>query len=393
MQSWRDLRTLPRPIWTLFFATLVNRTGSMALPFLTLYLIREAGFSALAAGGVLSFYGAVALVAGPLAGRLVDRVGPVRVMQGALLGTGLLQVLFPLAHTTGAVLALAGLWSMAAETYRPAALSATAALVPDGRRREAYALIRLAINLGMSVGPAVGGLLAGWDFRLVFLVDGATSLLAGVVLVAVGLPQRARPVGEQGGAPPWRLLAPLANPAMAVFLLALLCNALVSFQGESTMAVFLVNGLGLSPQIYGLLFTLNTVMIVALEIPLTARLTRFDPRHVLAVGVALTAVGFAALGWVQGIVGVVATVIVWTFGEMVFSPTSSAYVADLAPEGERGQYMGLYTAAHSLAFMIAAPLGLWSLDRFGRGHWGAVGVVGLFGAVVLLVRRRRPASA
>lgn len=383
MQSWRDLCTLPRPIWTLFFATLVNRTGSMALPFLSLYLISEAGFSAAAAGGVISIYGLVALLSGPVAGRLVDRVGSLRVMQGALLLTGLLQLCFPLAHSVAAVIGLAAAWSLVAEAYRPAALSATAALVPEGRRREAYALIRLAINLGMSIGPAVGGLLAGWDFRLIFLVDGCTSLLAAVVLILSGLPSGDGAALAVEARPPRSLLGPLRDPVMASFLLALICNALVGFQGESALPVYLVRDLGLSPRVYGLMFTLNTVMIVTMEIPLTGRLSRFQPRHVLAVGALLTALGFGAIGLAEGVWGVLATVVIWTFGEMVFSPTATAVVSELAPEGERGAYMGLYSAAHAAAFMLTAPLGLWSLDLLGRGHWAAVLVLGLVGVLGL----------
>ncbi|MDP2305132.1 MAG: MFS transporter [Pseudomonadota bacterium] len=393
MQAWRDLWNLPRSIWVLFFATLVNRTGTMALPFLVLYLTRDAGFSVSEAGAVLAAYGGVALLMGPIAGRLIDRVGARRVMQASLALTGLLQVAFPLASTPTSVVLLTMAWSATSEAYRPAGLSVTAELVEPGQRRQAYALIRMAINLGMSIGPAVGGLLAAWDFRAVFVVDGITSLLAAAVLIGVGLGGVAPAKGGSGDAvaaeapvvsAPSDGLVALRDPRMRAFLVGLVVLAMVAFQGESSMAVFLVDDLGLSTTTYGLLFTINTVLIVALEVPLTAAIARWDPHRTLALGAFLYALGFGALGLVHDVWGVIASVVVWSFGEMVFSPTSTAYVAEVAPEGQRGQYMGLYTSGYALAFMLAPLLGMLSLEHLGAGpHWALVFVAGSVATAIL----------
>ena len=387
MQAWRDLWTLPPAIWRLALATLVNRTGTMALPFLALYLTQSGGYSPTQAGAILAGYGVVAMVVGPIAGRVIDHVGAPRVMLASLVLTGLLQLAVPLAHGPAAMILLVLLWAMTAESFRPASLSVTAELVPVDRRREGYALIRLAINLGMSVGPAVGGLLAAWDFRAVFVVDGLTSLGAAAVLHFGGVgPVAPR---ERAARPRPNLFSPLRDVRMRRFLLGNIVLAVVSFQGESSMALYLVRDLGLSTAIYGLMFTLNTVMIVAMEIPLTRLLQPWRPHRTLALGAALTAVGFGALGLVSTVGGVMLTVVLWTFGEMVASSISSAYVAELAPEEERGSYMGLYVAAFSIGFAVAPVVGMWSLDQLGRLHWAAMAAVGMVAAGIFLRNPRQ----
>ena len=176
MSGWRALRDLPRPIAVLFVATLINRLGTMAMPFLVLYLTRQLGWSAPAAAALLSAYGATALVAGPLSGRLVDRVGVHRMMVVALGSAGAIQLVYPWLTSTVSVVLATVAWAAMSEGYRPAAMSAVALYTPAEQRRSAYAAIRLAINLGMSVGPAVGGFLFAVSFPAVFVVDGATSV-------------------------------------------------------------------------------------------------------------------------------------------------------------------------------------------------------------------------
>jgi MFS family permease len=389
MNAWRALRDLPRPLWVLCFATLVNRMGTMVVPFLALYLVGELGYSPEAAGGVLALYGVTAFVAGPLSGRLADRIGPLRIMKVALLLTGVLQLLFPWGSHPAAILGMTVALAGAAESYRPAAMTVVADLAPPEQRRQAYAALRLAINLGMSVGPALGGFLATVSFRAIFLVDGVTTLLCLAVLVAarVKVPPRAAPEAQAPAASLW---SGLEDVRLRGFLLGVFAISVVSFQGESTMPLFLVRDLALSPSTYGLAFTVNTALIVALEIPLTAALATWDVRRTLAVGAFLYAAGFGALALVTGTGGVMATVVVWTFGEMLFSPSASAYIAEMAPPARRGAYMGLFAATFSLAFVAAPLVGMWSLERLGpHRHWLAMFALGT--VATALVARGVPA--
>src|SRR3954468_3805534 len=182
LNPWRGLDGLPREVWLLFATNLINRAGMMVLPFLIVYLTRELGFSPGEAGLAFALYGAAAIVAGPVSGKLSDRIGALPIMRASLLMSGSVLVFFPFARSRASVYAATVLWAACAELFRPASLAAITHVVPPEQRKPAYALNRLAINLGMSIGPALGGFLAAVSFRAMFLVDSATTLIAGTVL-------------------------------------------------------------------------------------------------------------------------------------------------------------------------------------------------------------------
>ena len=187
MNLWRSLRGLPRDLWILSVATLINRLGTMVIPFLVLYLTQELGFSPARAGLVLGIYGLGSIVIAPISGRLTDVVGGLRILRVSLIGSGLMLLAFPFAHTFPAVIAVVVAWSLLNEGARPATLTLVADLASPEQRKSAFALVRLAINLGMSVGPAAGGFIATHSFRSIFVVNSCASLAAGLFLILVPL--------------------------------------------------------------------------------------------------------------------------------------------------------------------------------------------------------------
>ena len=221
LKYWKDLRHLPRPVWIVAGSQLVNRAGSMVLSFLILYLTRDRGFSAVHAGFVLFLYGAGSIVVGPFAGRLADRWGSVPLMRGSLFLSGGMLLLYPLARSMPAIAAATIVLAMLTEGFRPAAMAFFGETVAPARRKSAFAVYRLAINLGMAIGPAVGGILATLSFRYLFWVDGATSLAAALVLAAASLPPRTRssaPAGPLSTTTRLRLsTAAHADPAFCSF--------------------------------------------------------------------------------------------------------------------------------------------------------------------------------
>ena len=167
----------------MFAVTFVNRAGTMVLPFMVLYLTRQLGVRPALAGMALTVYGIGGLISGPIAGRLCDRLGPFAVLRGALLMSGAILLAFPFADRFETFLAATFVWSFVAESVRPATLAALTSFVRPEQRKAAVAVNRLGINLGMSVGPAVGGFIATVSFPLLFVVDGACALTAGGVLL------------------------------------------------------------------------------------------------------------------------------------------------------------------------------------------------------------------
>jgi MFS family permease len=388
MKAWRDLKGMPRGVWVLFATTLVNRAGTMVLPFLVLYLTRDLGFTAGQAGAVLFVYGAGAFVSAALSGRLSDVLGPLHVIRDSLFLSGVILLAFPFARTFAAVMAMALALSLAAEAFRPASMAVVADLVKPGQRKPAFALTRLAINLGMSVGPALGGYLATVSFRWLFIVNGAASLLAGTVLL---LALRRAPIhqghaeAEPGGPVALPSKRAWSDPRLLLFLAAVFPVALVFFQHMSSMALYLVRDLGLSEIDYGLFFTINTLLIVALEVPINSATAHWPHRRTLALGAFLFGVGFGGLAFAWDFWSVATTVVIWTFGEMFLFPSLAAYVTDIAPRSRRGEYMGLTQMAMSAAFAIGPWAGTAVLDRFGgKTLWLGSFALGLLGTAMML---------
>jgi predicted MFS family arabinose efflux permease len=396
LKYWKDLRHLPRPVWMVAASQLVNRAGSMVLSFLILYLTRDRGFSAERAGFVLFLYGAGSIVSAPLAGRLADRWGAVPLMRGSLLCSGVLLLLYPLARSMPVIGAVTVALAMLTEAFRPAAMAFFGETVEPVRRKSAFAVYRLAINLGMAIGPAVGGVLATISFRYLFLVDGVTSLAAAAVLSAVALPSR--PAAPHAGSPltsATRLrlsTAAHADPRFLVFLLGVLPVTVIFFQHISSMPLFIVRDLGLSAATFGLLFSLNCVLIVVLEIPLNAATAHWPHRQTLALGALLSGAGFGAMALARDFWSLALTVVIWTFGEMLFFPASAAYATDAAPDSRRGEYSGLYTMVFSVAFAIGPWAGTVVLERLGaRTLWAGTFALGLL-AMAVFLRLPEPAA-
>lgn len=405
---WAGLEGLPRGVWVLFAVTLVNRMGTMVLPFLVLYLTRDVGFSAARAGLVLTVYGIGALIAAPLTGRLCDRLGAPRVMQASLVLGALVFFLFPFARSWWWILLASAALAIASEGFRPASLSIVATIVEASDLKRAFAAIRLAINLGMSIGPALGGFLATSSFRWLFVIDGATSLAAAIVLFVwpIGMPPRAptlraaaAPAAPDGAraaaAPRARPPGALRDTNLLVFLFGVILVAMVFFQHQGAMPIYLVRDLHLRESTYGLLFTINTILIVLLEVRLNVATSHWPHRRSLALGTLLLGFGFGGLALCREIWGVLATVIVWTFGEMMALPPMSAHVAEIAPEERRGEYMGVYTMSWGAAFTVGPWLGTVALDRFGgRALWAGVFVFAMIAVFMLArIRPRRAAPA
>ena len=408
MSRWREfnpyssLRGLPREAWVLCGAVLVNRMGTMVIPFLILYLTRELGVSASRAALAMAVYGIGAVLTAPLAGRLADRIGPRRIVTVSLLCAGLLLLPYPWLRSYWAIVALTFVWSVAGEALRPASLSWISGVVAPSQRRAAFALNRLAVNLGMSIGPAVAGFIVQRSFAAIFFLDALTSIAAGgILLLATREAPHPAAAGDSGPAAGAVRPAPgtprraLRDPAFLYFLAGCLPVQIVFFQHASTLPLYLVRDLGLSESMYGMMFTINTILIILLEVPLNGATSEWPHRRTLALGALLTGLGFGGVGLVGSAAGVAVMVIVWTFGEMILLPGSAAFAADAAPPERRGEYLGLSSMSFSGAFAIAPWLGARTMELWSpRGLWAGAALCGALSAFLLARVRiaRSPAA-
>jgi len=160
---------------------------------------------------------------------------------------------------------------------------------------------------------------------------------------------------------------------------------IVFFQHMSSMALYLVRDLHLSAFDYGLFFTINTLLIVALEVPINSATAHWPHRRTLAIGAFLSGAGFGALAFAWDFRSVAATVVIWTFGEMFFFPALGAYLTDIAPRARRGEYMGLAGMAMNLSMAVGLWAGTAVLDRFGgKTLWLSAFALGLVATAMMM---------
>ena len=377
-----NLRTLPRPAWVLFGGTFVNRFGTFVMPFLAIYLTRQ-GYSPTQAGFAMSMYGAGHIVASMLGGHLADRIGRRHTIALSMFGSAAMMMALSQARSYTAIVICTFCVALVGELYRPAASALLGDLVTPEQRVAAFAMYRFAINLGFAIGPATAGFLADRSFFWIFAIDAATSFGYGIVaLFALPHGLRSSASSEKPGE---GLRVALRDRVFMLFLLSTLFLTWVEFQVSTTVPLY-IQSLGHSAATYGMLMSLNGVMIVTLELALTSWTQRFQPQTMIALGYGLTGVGFSLTALAHGVPTLALTVVIWTIGEMIYAPVTGAYVTTLAPERYRGRYMGLWHLMWSMGLLLGPATGTMLLEYNPNVLWGACLVMGLLAAGLALLK-------
>lgn len=369
---------LSREVWVLSIVLFVNRCGTMVLPFLALYLTDQWGFSEFQAGLLLATYGVGSFGGVYLGGWLVDRIGyrAVQIASMALAGAGF--VVFGYLEPGVELYVGAFGLGMLAESFRPANASALAAFATPAERPRAYALNRLALNLGWTIAPAVAGFLAEVDYGWLFWIDGVTCVAASVAL-AMLLPRSSqeREVEEAvpEGAPrsPWRDRFYLAT------LVLLLLQGVVFMQIMGTYPLYLRDVLAYPERLIGIVMLLNGAIIVLAEMPFITAIQGKDPLRMIALGVLCIGFGFGLLPLHGSLAFVIALMVLWTIGEMLVSPLLSSWVANRADKRSRGAYMAAMGMTFSTCSIVAPLGGTWIYQYLGPDvlWYGSLVLLGL----------------
>ena len=384
LNLYRDaFHGLPRPVWLLSLVLLVNRSGSMVLTFLALYMTQELGFSLSVAGLILSAYGFGHLSGAFLGGWFVDRVGALRIQFLSLLFSGIGFLVLEHLRSLESIAIVVFLSATAAESFRPANGAALAACSPPHLRTRAVALNRMAINLGMAIGPAVGGFLAVYDYSWVFRVDGITCILAALLLNTLVKDVDLDCGCDEETTSELTTRHPFADPAFLGFLVVAVLFASIVLQGWGPYAVYLKEVYGFRESQFGALITLNAILILAFEMILTKWAEKFRPLTMVGIGAFVLGMGFAILPLGRGVIMAITSLVIWTIGEMLCIPFAGGWVANRASVRHRGKYMGMYTMAWGIAFVISPATGSWIYDTLGPSAlWATVGAMALFAWVL-----------
>lgn len=369
---------LPKEAWMLSLVEFINRSGTMVFFFMTLYLTQVFQFTPTQAGQVISAYGIGALLGSYAGGKLTDAIGAYNVQKLSLAITGFTFILLGQLKSYWLITAVMFFMGVCSEALHPANATAMSQVCRPELRTKGFALNRLAINLGVSIGPVVGGYLALIDYKLLFWIDGLTCLLAAGVFMLFF--KTARPAHESHADSPvntppqavWRDFYFLKVLAFVFFL------GVIFVQLFNTFPLFFRTVYGLKENRIGLLIAVNTVMIVLFEMLLMDALKKWPVGKMIALGALLLGGGFALMPLGSTFLFGCFTVAVWTMGEMLSMPALTTLIANHSDDAVRGKYMGLFSFAFALSMVVGPLLGARIYDSLGPSTlWFGCGAAGI----------------
>ncbi len=379
---------LPSRAWVLFVVLLVNASGTMVIFFLTLYLTRKLDFTLVQAGQAMSAYGLGSLAGSYLGGWLSDRIGSTNVQKWSLLFQGIIYIGLGYVLTPWAVFGLVFVLASAVGAIHPANGTSMSRLCPPDLQAKGFALNRLANNLGITIGPALGGFLALVDYQLLFWVDGATCLAAALVFALIwknpeGDLRAAAPAQAAARRSPWRDIPFL-------FLMIIVAGWCALFvQILTTFPIYMRTVYGFAENRIGQLLMINTLLIVIFEMLLMDAIKKYPLTRFIGYSFILTGTGLAILPFGRGFLFATLAMAVMTFGEMLSMPLMGAIIAGRSGPESRGSYMGMFSFAFSSSMVFAPAVGTAVYGRFGPDVlWFGCGAAGLFLFAAFALLRR-----
>lgn len=346
---------LSRETWYLSLVMLINRSGTMVVPFMTIYCTQRLHFSISQAGFVMGLFGLGAIAGAFAGGRITDRIGFYPVQVTALLLGGIMFIVTGYLHTFSLLCTGTFILSVFNESFRPANATAIVHYCKPENRTRSYSLNRLAINLGWAVGGAVGGFLASRNYSLLFWVDGCTNIAAAIFLLYL-LPNIKTGSKHEKQTAPQIIYPAYRDKIFLAFMIFTILFASCFFNLFTILPVFYKTQWHLSEQFIGILMALNGLIIVGIEMILVYTLEGKRPLTTfIRTGVFLVGIGYAILNMLPPGAGIaVLCILIITFGEILSMPFMNSFWISRTTERNRGQYAGMYTIAWGIA-QIAAP--------------------------------------
>lgn len=389
--------TYPRQFWLLTSGMLVSTIGSsMVWPFLTIYLTRKLDLPLFSIATLFTVSAITDLIFSFIAGPIVDKTGRKRVMVFSLIANGLTNVLMSQAGSLEAFAILMAMNGAINPLYRIGADAMLADLVPAEKRAGAYSWTRMANNLGIALGPAIGGFVSVGSYTASFLIAASGLVFYGLL---VGFFARETIPQKASGSPRWvetlgGYNKVVKDSTFISFAAAIAVNTICAVMIWQLMSVYANKNYGISESQYGLIPSTNAAMVVLLQYAITLFTKRRPPLLMASLGSLIYAVSAGLVAFATDFWGFWACMVLMTFGELILVPTATTWVANRAPADMRGRYMSLYGLTWSVARGIGPAYGGLLNDNLGpRFMWVGSFAVGLIASLWLLLLFRKTAKA
>lgn len=350
---------LSKDVWYVALIYLVNRSGEMVIPFMSVYLTDQLGFSKTQTGVVLFCFGLGALMGSNIGGYLTDSIGNFKVMALSLAGTGISFICIMFFHS----FLLLSLWMVVtaifSSMFSPAAFSAVVLWGNPENKTRGFSLLRMAINLGVAIGPAIGGILAfrvGYD--ALFIIDGVTCFFALGTLYLV-LRKRDTTIKTEKEKTIVKQ-SPFKDRILMLFLFLNLLNMVAFFQILFSVPVYFKEEVMMNEVLIGIFFTANGLMVFLFEMPLVYIIEKknkyFPP---MIAGAILIGFAYFSLSLFENaLVAIILYSFLVALGETINFPLIPSLSMRRANDQNQGKYMGAVSMMFAMAFLIAPISGL-----------------------------------
>ena len=384
----------PKQFWLMFCGMFLSSVGaSMIWPFLMLYVSDKLQVPLMMAGGLSTLNATTSVISSFIGGPVTDKVGRKGVMAVSLIANGLAYAVMSQANSLPAFAVLMAVTGIVNPLYRVGSDAMMADLITPDKRADAYALLRLSNNVGIAIGPAVGGVLATASYSIAFYCAAAGMVTYGLLIALFAhetLPAEAAHARVDAFGGYGRIVRDRRfMPFVGALTMTQMCPSMMWI----LMAVYAKKNYGVPESLYGLVPTTNALMVVFFQVAVTRIAKRHPPLKMLTVGALFYAVGVGSVALARGLGGFWLSMVIMTIGELTLVPISSTYAANLAPADMRGRYMSVYGLTWPAASGIAPMMGGYMNDTFGPVTiWYGGFVAGMLSTVwfAALHRRSRP---
>ncbi len=390
------LKEYPRQLRLMFYGMLISTSGSsMIWPFLMIYVKQRVNLPLTQLASLMTINAAAGIIAAFIAGPITDRVGRKWVMVFSLAGNGLVYYFMSGAHSFLSFAILMALSGSFNPIYRVGADAMVADLIPAEKRPDAYALMRLSNNAGISIGPVLGGFISTFSVAGSFFFAGSGMIIYGLLLTFLAIETLPKHIAPKSSI--LQLIKGyvqiLHDTKFLAFIGAFILTQTCATTIWILMPVYANSVYGVPVNLYSLIPTTNALMVVFIQMFVTRITKRFRPLPVMVVGAIFYALGVGSVSLGTSFLGFWISIVVMTIGELILMPTSSAYVANLAPPDMRGRYMSVAGLTWNASAGIAPLLGGYLSDNIAPvATWYGGFVVGFLGILSFYILARREPS-
>lgn len=374
-------RGLSAEAWFLALVMLINRMGSMVIPFMSMYMSAELHFSKSQIGIILGCFGLGSVCGSWLGGWLTDRLGSFKVQAASLIMVVPLFLILPQFRTFESLAPMIFILAMIADTFRPANSVSVARYAKPENLTKAYSLNRMAVNLGFSIGPALGGFLAMFSYDWIFYGNALAALLAVIVFIVVFAKRQPRNAPITLGKKEINLTTKDRNayldPQFVIFNICCCLFSMAFFQLLSTLPLFYKEAKEMSEGSIGLILGFSGFVIVLFEMILVHIMEhRFTARFVMIAGTLFAALSYFMLNMPFGIAWLYLSMFMLSLGEMLTLPFMATITIKRATLNTQGAYMGFNSLAFAAANIFSPYLGTSLAENYGYPTlWYSAGLV------------------